>query len=118
MTSTATFRNIPLSTTFDRDREKSSLSLEWLLDSGSPAVRSVASGILTLPNSDGVFSVHMDLSIQSSLPADLVLGRDWLQYSRESIPEACFHLSSGPVDLRRAPIGRLASHFLFLLSFK
>ncbi|KAJ7798262.1 hypothetical protein B0H14DRAFT_2907129, partial [Mycena olivaceomarginata] len=38
--------------------------------------------------------------VTSSLPFDLVLGRDWLQFIRDSLPNACFHLTSGPLDLR------------------
>lgn len=105
--SSATFRNLALSTTFDKDEEKSRLSLDWVLQSGVRAVRSVASGILTIPAADSTFSVEMEFSIASSLPFDLVLGCDWLQYFRESVPETCFYLSSGPIDLRRTPIRRL-----------
>lgn len=107
MSVSATFRNLALSTTFDKDEEKSQLSLNWILQSGVRAVRSVALGILTIPAADSTFSVEMELSIASSLTFDLVLNHDWLQYCRESVPETCFYLSSGPVDLRRISIHKL-----------
>ncbi|KAK7041134.1 hypothetical protein R3P38DRAFT_2893274, partial [Favolaschia claudopus] len=72
------------------------------LDSGIPCQRSVASGVLAIPCMDSaVFSTHIDISVASSLPFDLVLGRYWLQFCRDSVQDACFILSSGPVDLRR-----------------
>ncbi|KAJ7813280.1 hypothetical protein B0H14DRAFT_2854305, partial [Mycena olivaceomarginata] len=70
----ATFRNLPLSTTFDQHADKSKLSLDWVLNSGVPASHSVASGILTLPSVD-------------------------------TVPDTCFQLSSGILDLRRPPLG-------------
>ncbi|KAJ6530478.1 hypothetical protein DFH09DRAFT_934176, partial [Mycena vulgaris] len=111
MTFTATFRSVPLSTDFGPDREKSLLCLDWVLNSGTHTVRSVALGILTLPHVGGVIHIDMDLPIVSSLPTDLLLGRDWLRYCRESLPETTFYLSSGPLDFRRAPTRK----FLFLL---
>lgn len=110
---TAIFCNVPLSTSFSRDLEKSSLSLEWVLASGVPANNSVVSGVLSLPYSnDGAETVcclQVHLSIASSLPFDLVLGRDWLQFSRDSLPNACFHLTSGVLDMRPRGV------FLFLI---
>ncbi|KAJ7127328.1 hypothetical protein C8R43DRAFT_1240451 [Mycena crocata] len=100
----ATFCNLPLSTAFDSNAEKSALSLDWVLNSGVAAVRSAASGILTLPCENGVFCLEINLPIVSSLPFDLVLGRDCLQYCRESAPDTTIYLSSGQVDLRRPPI--------------
>ncbi|KAJ7653801.1 hypothetical protein B0H17DRAFT_1146959 [Mycena rosella] len=61
------------------------LSLDWILNSGIHTVGSIASGILTLPCVNGVFSVQMNLSVVSGLPSDLVLGREWLQYCQESV---------------------------------
>ncbi|KAJ7691293.1 hypothetical protein B0H17DRAFT_1179642 [Mycena rosella] len=92
-----------LTTAFNCDTEKSLLSLDWVLNSGICAVCSVASGILTIPCVNGAFSVQMNLPVVSSLTSDLVLGQDWLQYCRESVPQTCFYLTSGPIDLRRAP---------------
>ncbi|KAJ7898197.1 hypothetical protein B0H14DRAFT_2675275, partial [Mycena olivaceomarginata] len=91
----ATFRNLPLSTTFDQHADKSKLSLDWVLNSGVPASHSVASGILTLPSVDSAFSAHIDVAVTS----------DWLQYCREAVPDTCFQLSSGILDLRRPPLG-------------
>ncbi|KAJ7813275.1 hypothetical protein B0H14DRAFT_3150015 [Mycena olivaceomarginata] len=100
----ATFCNLPLSTAFDQDQDTFMLSLDGVLQTDIHAVHSAASGILMLPAVDCMFSVQMDLSVASSLPFDLVLGRDWLQYCREPVPDTCFHLSSGLVDLRCTPI--------------
>ncbi|KAJ7845884.1 hypothetical protein B0H13DRAFT_1908153 [Mycena leptocephala] len=47
----ATSCNVPLSTSVDPSSDKSILSLDWVLCSGIPAPRSVASGSLTLPYS-------------------------------------------------------------------
>lgn len=112
---------MPLSTTLDRDREESVLSLDWVLTSGICAVRSKASGVLAVPCDGGVFSVPMDLNIISSLSSDLVLGREGLQYGRESVSETCFYLSTGQVDLRCPQNGissaahRNSSHFSQIL---
>ncbi|KAF8215302.1 hypothetical protein K438DRAFT_2008676, partial [Mycena galopus ATCC 62051] len=101
--SSATFCNIPLSTTFDADQETSRLSLDWVLKTGLSTVRSVATGIVTVPGVQNGFSVQMDLTVAASLPFDLVLGRNWLQYCRETVPESCLVLSSGVIDLQRRP---------------
>ncbi|KAJ7820756.1 hypothetical protein B0H14DRAFT_2833245, partial [Mycena olivaceomarginata] len=92
----ATFRNLPLSTMFDQHADKSKLSLDWVLNSGVPASHSVASGILTLPSVDGAFSAHIDVAVTSSLSFDIVLG---------TVPDTCFQLSSGILDLRWPPLG-------------
>jgi hypothetical protein len=64
----------------------------------------MVSGVLSLPCTDEeletVCRLQIKLSVTSSLPFDLVLGRDWLQFIRDSLPNACFHLTSGPLDLR------------------
>jgi hypothetical protein len=67
------------------------------LSNGIPALHSVASGILTLPSGDTVCSMNTELSVCSELPYDLVLGRDWLFFCRETIPHAMFALTSGIV---------------------
>ncbi|KAK6975124.1 hypothetical protein R3P38DRAFT_3127292, partial [Favolaschia claudopus] len=57
MSAVSTFRNIRLSTTYNQDFERSLLSLDWVLDSGIPCQRSVASGVLAIPCMDSaVFS--------------------------------------------------------------
>ncbi|KAJ7824019.1 hypothetical protein B0H14DRAFT_3145832 [Mycena olivaceomarginata] len=63
-------------------RCESLLSLDWDLSSGICA------------------RLQMDLCVVSSLPYDLVLGRDWIQYGCESVADPCFFLSSGITDLR------------------
>ncbi|KAJ7306285.1 hypothetical protein DFH08DRAFT_976017 [Mycena albidolilacea] len=73
----ATLCNISLSTTFDRNYEKSLLSLDWVLTSGLRAVGSLVSGPLSLPYHDGavdtVCCLQVQLSVTSSLPFDLAL---------------------------------------------
>ncbi|KAJ7109691.1 hypothetical protein C8R43DRAFT_1139493 [Mycena crocata] len=100
----ATFCNLPLSTAFNCNAEKSVLSLEWVLNFGVSTVRSTASGILTLPCEGGVFPLEINLPIVTSLPFDLVLGRDCLQYCRESAPDTTIYLSTEQINLRRPPI--------------
>ncbi|KAF8170541.1 hypothetical protein K438DRAFT_2024370, partial [Mycena galopus ATCC 62051] len=119
-TMTATFRNVPLSTTVNYDAERSLLSLDWVLSSGIRARHAVSSGILTVPCMNSVFSLQMDLCVVSSLPYDLVLGRDWIQYARESVADPRFILSSGIADLRLpqkiypTPPQTVTTHFDFV----
>ncbi|KAJ7914130.1 hypothetical protein B0H13DRAFT_2003276 [Mycena leptocephala] len=104
MTASATFCNVALFTALDWNRDLSVLSLDWVFASGIRTHQGVASGVLALPCVDGgVFSVSTNLPLASYLPSDVALGRDWLQYCRQAVPNACFRLSSGLVDLRRAP---------------
>ncbi|KAJ7921061.1 hypothetical protein B0H13DRAFT_2318816 [Mycena leptocephala] len=100
----AFFCNLPLSSSIDPTCEASLLSLDWVLSPGVPAFQSVASGLLALPSGKSVCSMHMKLRICSDLPYDLVLGRDWLFFCRETLPHASFILSSGVVTP-----GRLAA---------
>ncbi|KAJ7873022.1 hypothetical protein B0H13DRAFT_2349194 [Mycena leptocephala] len=102
----ATFHNIALSTAFDPNADKSLLSLNWVLTQGIRVLHSVASGRLTLPCvvSDDL-SLQMNLPVASSLPFDLVFGRDWMNYCRESVLDPWFYLSSGVVELRPPEIG-------------
>ncbi|KAJ7836888.1 hypothetical protein B0H14DRAFT_3141615 [Mycena olivaceomarginata] len=86
-----TFCNIPLSTSVDSSSATSRVSLNWILSAGISAPGSVASGILTLPCGD-------TLSVTSTLPYDVVLGRDWLLFCRETLPHTSFDLSSGSVS--------------------
>jgi hypothetical protein len=97
MSPSATFCNVPLSTSVDPSSDKSLLSLDWVLSSGIPAPQSVASGALALPYGDSICSMHVSLLVRSSLPYDLVLGRDWLFFCRQTLPHASFALSSGVV---------------------
>ncbi|KAJ6555495.1 hypothetical protein B0H10DRAFT_2122915 [Mycena sp. CBHHK59/15] len=92
----------PLSTTFNSTLERSLLSIDWVLTSGLSAVESLISGRLCLPyrsSSDSVLSLDVQLAVSASLPFDLVLGRDWLVHCTNSVPDACFYLSSGLVNL-------------------
>ncbi|KAJ6578979.1 hypothetical protein B0H10DRAFT_2100872 [Mycena sp. CBHHK59/15] len=86
MPPSATLCAVPLSTTFNSTLERSLLSIDWVLTSGLSAVESLVSGRLCFP-------------VSASLPFDLVLGRDWLVHCTNSVPDACFYLSSGLVNL-------------------
>ncbi|KAJ6537894.1 hypothetical protein B0H19DRAFT_1270286 [Mycena capillaripes] len=66
------------------------VSLNWKLTSGILALQSLVSGVLTLPSDNGVNSINVKLSVIASLAYDLVLGRDWLLFFRETLPHACF----------------------------
>ncbi|KAJ7218937.1 hypothetical protein C8J57DRAFT_1254638 [Mycena rebaudengoi] len=104
----STFCNIPLTTSVDTSSDKSLLALEWILSSGIPAPQGTASGVLSLPYGDSVCSMQMKLSVCSSLPYDLVLGRDWLLFCRDTLPNGSFTLSSGVVQVG------LSSSIIFL----
>ncbi|KAJ7462918.1 hypothetical protein FB451DRAFT_1494995 [Mycena latifolia] len=95
MHSSATFCKIPLSTSVNPLSKCSLVSLDWILTSGIPAPQSFVSGVLTLPSGNGVCSMNVKLSVTTSIPYDLVLGRDWLLFCRETLPHASFRLSSG-----------------------
>ncbi|KAJ7939135.1 hypothetical protein B0H13DRAFT_2300877 [Mycena leptocephala] len=50
--------------------------------------------------------MHTNLSVASGIPYDLVLGRDWIFFCRQSLPHASFTLSSGvahPAQLHSSP---------------
>ncbi|KAJ7715499.1 hypothetical protein B0H14DRAFT_3013854 [Mycena olivaceomarginata] len=64
MAASALFCNLPLSTSFNPGSEKST-----------------AGGILSLLYGNTMCSMHMSLSVSSSLAYDLVLGWDWLFFS-------------------------------------
>ncbi|KAJ7105280.1 hypothetical protein C8R44DRAFT_987707, partial [Mycena epipterygia] len=107
MAPSATFCNIPLSTSVDPLSATSRVSLDWVLSAGIPTSRSVASGVLILPCSNTVCSMHTKLSVTSGLPYDLVLGRDWLFFCREMLPHSSFDLSSGTVTPGQPPAAPL-----------
>ncbi|KAJ7837883.1 hypothetical protein B0H14DRAFT_3870287 [Mycena olivaceomarginata] len=98
MPPSATFFDIPLSSTFCADHEKSLLSLDWVLASGIKSSGSVASGVLSLPCEGSTCVMNANLSIKDLLPFDLVLGRDWHLFCRDSLPSARFLLPSGILD--------------------
>ncbi|KAJ6586319.1 hypothetical protein DFH09DRAFT_1143117 [Mycena vulgaris] len=76
MSAFATFCNLPVSTSFNPDCERSLLALEWIFSSGISARDGVASGTLSLPCNDSgcTTTMHLDLAVTSALPYDLVLG--------------------------------------------
>ncbi|KAJ7465543.1 hypothetical protein FB451DRAFT_1561364, partial [Mycena latifolia] len=99
MSSSATFCNIPVSTSFNPESERSLLAVGWILSSGISTRGAVASGALSLPCNGSRCTMHMDLAVTSDLPYDIVLGRDWSFLCRETLPNAFFDLSSGVVCL-------------------
>ncbi|KAJ7825225.1 hypothetical protein B0H14DRAFT_3874576 [Mycena olivaceomarginata] len=103
MPPSATFFDIPFSSTFCADHEKSLLSLDWVLASGIKSSGSVASGVLSLPCEGSTCVMNVNLSIKDSLPFDLVLGRDWHLFCRDSLPRARFLLTSGILDFAPNP---------------
>ncbi|KAJ7504635.1 hypothetical protein B0H11DRAFT_2273245 [Mycena galericulata] len=98
MSLSATFCSKQLSTSFDPLSEKSRVSLDWILTNGIQA-QSAASGILTIPSGETVCSMPIKLSVCLDLPYDLVLGRDWSFFCRQTLTYASFTLSSGVVWL-------------------
>ncbi|KAF7367943.1 ATP-dependent DNA helicase [Mycena sanguinolenta] len=95
MSLSATFCKIPVSVSVNPASAKSLVSLDWILTSGLPAPSSSASGVLVLPSGDSLCSMNMKFSVASGLSYDLVLGRDWIFFCRETLPHASFLLSSG-----------------------
>ncbi|KAJ6563270.1 hypothetical protein DFH09DRAFT_1315454 [Mycena vulgaris] len=63
MSASATFCNIPLSTSFNPKSEKSLLTLERILSSGLSARDAVASGVLSLPYDNTSCSMYINLTI-------------------------------------------------------
>ncbi|KAJ7234431.1 hypothetical protein C8J57DRAFT_1531590 [Mycena rebaudengoi] len=94
MAPSVTFRGISLSSSFDPTSEKSALSLDWILSSGTTGSSSIASGVLCLPCANAsICSMNVQLLVSPSLPFDLVLGRDWHLFCRDAMPDATFFLS-------------------------
>ncbi|KAJ7903008.1 hypothetical protein B0H13DRAFT_2335358 [Mycena leptocephala] len=101
MSSPATFCNVPVSTGFDDRAPRSSVSLDWVLNSGLRTHASQLSGHLTLPCVAGSISICLhDVAVTASLPCDLILGLDWLHLVRNSATQSVVHLGSGSLDLR------------------
>ncbi|KAJ6582443.1 hypothetical protein B0H10DRAFT_2235271 [Mycena sp. CBHHK59/15] len=106
MPPSATFSNIPLSTSFEPALERSTVSLDWVLNSGLSTSDSLLSGRLCIPyrdTSDSLCSLRVHLHVSASLPFDLVLGRDWFHLCCTSFSTASFYLSSGVVDFSSLP---------------
>ncbi|KAJ7207628.1 hypothetical protein GGX14DRAFT_396446 [Mycena pura] len=97
MSASATFCEIPLRTAFDAQSCDSLVSSEWILSAGVPTRQSMASGVLTVPSTDTIHSMQLKASVAADLPFDLVLGRDWLFFCRQTLPHTSFVLSSGVV---------------------
>ncbi|KAJ7235036.1 hypothetical protein B0H12DRAFT_1142235 [Mycena haematopus] len=101
----ATFCDLRVSAVFDVNAAGSSVSLDWVLNSGIRSQNSRASGVLSLQSVAGVVSVSMnDIPVAVSLPSDLVLGLDWLQFVSGFKPGLVVQLSSGPLELRWPPL--------------
>ncbi|KAJ7629315.1 hypothetical protein B0H17DRAFT_1150629 [Mycena rosella] len=103
MSSPATFCNVPVSTRFDGQTPSSSVSLDWVINSGLRTRASQLFGLLTRPCHAGVISMCLNnVPVTASLTPDLVLGLDWLHFVQNSAPELVVHLScGGPLDLRK-----------------
>lgn len=100
MSSPATFCDVALSAVFDSNSASSSVSLDWIVNSGLHTQNSQAAGLLALPCDAGVIFMCINLRVTASLPYDLVLGLDWFHFICESTSGIVVHLSSGPLDLR------------------
>ncbi|KAJ7851932.1 hypothetical protein B0H14DRAFT_3866192 [Mycena olivaceomarginata] len=101
MSSLSTFCNVAVSTVFDVHAARSSVSLDWVINSGLRTRASQLSGLLTLPCDAGLISMCLnDVPVTASLASDLVLGLDWIHFIRNSAPELVVHLSDGSLDLR------------------
>ncbi|KAF7372374.1 hypothetical protein MVEN_00097700 [Mycena venus] len=102
MASLATFCDVAISTGFDGRAASSSVSLDWVINSGLRTRSSQLSGRLTLPCDAGVISMCLNnVPVTASLASDLVLGLDWLHFVQNSAPNLVVHLScGGSLDLR------------------
>ncbi|KAJ6478436.1 hypothetical protein DFH09DRAFT_1108336 [Mycena vulgaris] len=111
MSSLATFCDVPVSAVFNGNAATSHVSLDWVMDFGLRSRNSQVSGRLTLPCDIGVISLDMNnLPVAASLPSNLVLGLDWLQFVRSAASETTVHLSSGPLDIRRPLLPTFDAH--------
>ncbi|KAJ7465270.1 hypothetical protein FB451DRAFT_1370113 [Mycena latifolia] len=113
MTSIATFCNVPVSAAFNDKATSSSVSLDWIMKSGVPTQNSRTSGLLSLTCNAGVLSMFLNgISVAASLPYDLVLGLDWLQFvcnSTNPTSAVAVHLISGPLELRHNSLASAGS---------
>ncbi|KAK6985128.1 hypothetical protein R3P38DRAFT_2805860 [Favolaschia claudopus] len=100
MSPSPTFCDIPLSATYNADSESSVVSSDWVRRSGLNCSETQASGILALPSDNSTCKMKGELITKDSLPFNLVLGRDWHLFCRESdaLPEARFVLTSGILE--------------------
>ncbi|KAJ7056297.1 hypothetical protein C8F01DRAFT_1311044 [Mycena amicta] len=87
----------PLTVAFDAAAENSRISLDWVLSSPVRARQAVVSGPLCLTAHQVLYSMQLTATVSSDLPHDLVLGRSWFLFCRETLPGAVFSLSSGVV---------------------
>ncbi|KAK7015742.1 hypothetical protein R3P38DRAFT_1407754 [Favolaschia claudopus] len=102
MSPSPTFCDIPLSATFNADFEDSAVSSDWLQRNGINCSETEASGVLSLTCHDTTCKMKVYLNIMDFLPSDLVLGRDWHLFCRDSFPGARFFLTSGVLDFAPA----------------
>jgi hypothetical protein len=108
-----TFCNLPLSTMFNHNLEKSLLSLEWLLTSGVPTVITVSG-----PSRFRIATALLTLSVISKyscwLPPFFYLTL-FLAVTGIFVEthEACIYLALGVFDI--CPLSRSTSLFLFFL---
>ncbi|KAJ6569011.1 hypothetical protein B0H19DRAFT_1065793 [Mycena capillaripes] len=102
MSSLAVFCDVPISAVFDPNATTTSVSLDWVVNSGLRTLNSQASGLLMLPSNLGDFPMHLNVCVAASLPADLVLGLDWLRFVCGTTPAhgMVVGLSSGLLELQ------------------
>ncbi|KAJ6522386.1 hypothetical protein B0H19DRAFT_1086132 [Mycena capillaripes] len=103
MSSLAVFCDVPISAVFDPNATTTSVSLDWVVNSGLRTLNSQASGLLMLPSNLGDFPMRLNVRVAASLPADLVLGLDWFRFVCGTTPAhgIVVGLSSGLLELRR-----------------
>ncbi|KAF7361356.1 hypothetical protein MSAN_01168300 [Mycena sanguinolenta] len=106
MSTLSTLCDVAVSAVFDRNAAGSSVSLDWVLNSGIRTHNSRVSGLLTLPTNLGVLSVSVNgVLVAPSLPSDLVLGLDWFSFVCETTSDTIVHLASGPLELSPCTTG-------------
>ncbi|KAF7319748.1 hypothetical protein MKEN_00757000 [Mycena kentingensis (nom. inval.)] len=108
MSPPSTFCTRPLSVAFDAAANISRISLNWVLTSGVAAPQSAVSGPLCLSSGQVLYSMTVDAQVVSDLPQDLVLGRPWLAFCRETLPDAIFSLASRTIQPGRLAPPRMA----------
>ncbi|KAJ7067560.1 hypothetical protein C8F01DRAFT_1121665 [Mycena amicta] len=97
MSSASTFCSAPVSCSLDSTSQQAQVSLEWVLSAGIRSCGGEVRGTLLLDASGTTVSMLLCAVVRSSLPYDLLLGRDWLHFCRDTLPDAVFTLSSGIV---------------------
>ncbi|KAJ7032216.1 hypothetical protein C8F04DRAFT_1396799, partial [Mycena alexandri] len=103
MSSLPTFCAMAVSTAFDAQNASSSVSLDWVLNSGIRTHNSQVSGVLVLPSNVGAISMALkNIPVVGSLASDLLLGLDWFNFVMSNAHEFVVYLDNGvSLDLRQ-----------------